>query len=646
MRALAASALILSLSGLAFPATLNVPGDHATIQGAIAAAGTGDTVMVHPGTYLECLVFMGKAVTVKSAQGPGVTVIDGLQAGSVVTFKSGEGSKSILDGFTITNGSGTLHSAWQEPVGGGIFIDNDSNPTLLDNVITGNTLTTGAQNFGGGIYCGNSSPLISGNTITENHVLTGGGGMVLEYSNATVEGNTITLNTAETLGGGIYCFGFSSPTITNNVISENAAVQSCAGGLYMAFDCSGVVENNTITNNRAFHGAGVFCAENAGVTFSGNLISENECDTYGGGFYLIDDSPVIVGNTISLNRAAYGGGGMAVTYASTGSDPEVDGNLVVENRSGTDSGGGISIFRSSGTYSNNVIALNSSGSMGGGGIGCTHYASPVLRNNTVFRNRSKNQAGGIQIADHSTVQIINTLFREDEVTYWGPPEIGVGKSSVLTISHCDVAGGKALVKVATSGTLNWGPGMIDEDPRFADAESLDLHLTWTSPCINRGTDVGAPVVDMDGDLRPWMGTTDMGVDEFMETHPLEALNYYLSWNQGGQIKLGLSAGAGNAGRWYILLGSVSGNAPGLPLPGGHATLAVNWDAFTDQMLNYLYTPALVNFLGTLDWAGCRSATFDTLGPLPPSAQGLVLSLAFAVSNPWDFASNPVAIYIL
>ncbi|MCH9021473.1 MAG: hypothetical protein IID32_01760, partial [Planctomycetes bacterium] len=49
--------------------TINVPGDFATIQGAIDAAVNGDEVVVDPNTYYEIIDFLGKAITVRSASG-------------------------------------------------------------------------------------------------------------------------------------------------------------------------------------------------------------------------------------------------------------------------------------------------------------------------------------------------------------------------------------------------------------------------------------------------------------------------------------------------------------------------------------------------------------------------------------------------
>src|SRR5262245_1643542 len=83
---------------------IRVPADQPTIQAAIGAASNGDVVQVAPGTYIENVNFLGKAIRVTSEQGPEVTIIDGNQAGSVVTFASGETLQSVLNGFTVRNG--------------------------------------------------------------------------------------------------------------------------------------------------------------------------------------------------------------------------------------------------------------------------------------------------------------------------------------------------------------------------------------------------------------------------------------------------------------------------------------------------------------------------------------------------------------
>ena len=62
-----------------------------SIQDAIDGASDGDEIIVHPGTYYECIDFLGRAISLRSSDGPGVTTIDatGLND-TVVRCVSGE----------------------------------------------------------------------------------------------------------------------------------------------------------------------------------------------------------------------------------------------------------------------------------------------------------------------------------------------------------------------------------------------------------------------------------------------------------------------------------------------------------------------------------------------------------------------------
>ena len=87
--------ILICVPTTSLSATLKVPSQYPTIQAAIGAAANGDTVLVEPGTYVENINFIGKAITVKADKGPLVTVIDGKNPtnpdyGSVVSFRSGE----------------------------------------------------------------------------------------------------------------------------------------------------------------------------------------------------------------------------------------------------------------------------------------------------------------------------------------------------------------------------------------------------------------------------------------------------------------------------------------------------------------------------------------------------------------------------
>ena len=207
MRGIVLFTIFISFQSVIFSAVIKVPGDYPTIQDAIDAAVAGDTVLVAPGTYVENIDFKGKGITVKGDQGAGVTIIDGNQAGSVVTCKSGEDEKSVLEGFTITNGSGTL-----------VYL---------------------GYYFGGGMYNEHSNPTVTNCIFTGNSAEFGGGMLNMEHGNAKVMNCTFTGNSAWA-GGGMYN-GQSSPMVTNCTFADNSA-NDFGGGMYNSSS------NPTVTN--------------------------------------------------------------------------------------------------------------------------------------------------------------------------------------------------------------------------------------------------------------------------------------------------------------------------------------------------------------------------------------------------------------
>jgi len=115
-------------------------------------------------------------------------------------------------------------------------------------------------------------------------------------------------------------------------------------------------------------------------------------------------------------------------------------------------------------------------------------------------------------------------------------------------------------------------------------------------------------------------------------------------SSGGTVNFFLDAGAANAGRSYYLVGGVSGTDPGTLLPGGQATIPINRDWFTDYVLAHLNTPLFTDFQSLLDGSGCGSAQLNA--PPAPTWIGTTIHFAFALSGPWDFASNAVAVTVV
>ncbi len=253
--------ITVSLTAVAFIAPsatiINIPDDYPTIQQGIDASTDGDTVLVHPGTYVENINFNGHNIVLGSlflTTGDTAyieqTIIDGDLAGSVVTFANGEDNTTIIQGFTIQRGlalnGGGISSTNSSPIiSNNMIRNNASYYTIMgtgqgggvycldySGVIFENSINNNVSEWGGGIYCANSQCSIFGNIVHDNIASghdewdsAGGGGLLLWECNALVVGNSFFHNAAyaglEPAYGGAAAFFYSTTTTVNNTVFQN-----------------------------------------------------------------------------------------------------------------------------------------------------------------------------------------------------------------------------------------------------------------------------------------------------------------------------------------------------------------------------------------------------------------------------------------
>ncbi|MCK5694936.1 MAG: right-handed parallel beta-helix repeat-containing protein, partial [Bacteroidales bacterium] len=263
-----------------------------TIQFAIDQVSDGGTIHVADGTYTgsenKNINFGGKAITVKSQNGPNNCIIDCEGDGQGFYFYGWEGADSVVAGFTITSGQATY--------GGGIYCAYSS-PTIKNCIITGNN----GETHGGGIYIAVASPVIE-NCVISGNTSGNGGGVFCHWSSlATIANCTISDNVVTYWGGGIYCSNDSSPTIrgcsiranmsgyggggiacfssasiTNCIISENSSEFSDGGGICIrGFSTSVNITDCTISKNTANYGGGISCTHDASATLTNSILWNN-----------------------------------------------------------------------------------------------------------------------------------------------------------------------------------------------------------------------------------------------------------------------------------------------------------------------------------------------------------------------------------
>ena len=221
-------------------------GDYPTIQAAIDTASDGDVVVVAPGIYRgdgnRDIDYKGKAITVRSENGPESCVID-CQGGRYnhhrgFNFHDGEGNDSILQGFTVINGRSSY--------GGAIFC-MDSNPVIKGCILLNNSC--GGEGNGGGIGLLRTSNALVIDCVMIANYAEYGGGVACMRGDAKIINSLIVDNYADGHGGGIASGWNNTVKIVNCTIIENYA-RNWGGGLICTWDTDVEAVNCIIRDNR------------------------------------------------------------------------------------------------------------------------------------------------------------------------------------------------------------------------------------------------------------------------------------------------------------------------------------------------------------------------------------------------------------
>lgn len=498
-----------------------------TIQAAIKTAKNGDQVWVAKGTYISTITLKNGVALYGGFAGnesrfsqrkPSInaTIIDGNMKGSVVTIPSGCGSKTVIDGFVIRRGSGTA-----------IKRDIDADNYTIDR-------------FGGGIYCKNSSPVISNNRITDNRVEIGKDSIY--YWGAVA-------------GGGIYCQQ-GSPKISGNYIGGNSCYKygegtGTGGGIYCS-DCTVTLSDNEIVSNYSNEdGGGLFCI-NSNATISGNAVHANKTELAGAGINIANDGDcrvVISDNEIYDNQsewpAGYGSSGSGGGIYAYGNDIEITDNDIHDNVSPYQ-GGGICIDGTDITITCNRVAGNSSyyfdeeygDTPEGNGGGICVNGGAVLANNLIVNNRAVN-GGGLYISSFWMPNVGASVINNTIVMNTTD---GSGTGGGICIIECSPTVANNIVSACTSGIycstgtpslrnndvysngafnyqgVSVGAGDISKNPLFVSATGSDYHLKKTSPCCNVGYDtmIQDGWVDYYGQPRIYGRHVDIGAAEWQQ----------------------------------------------------------------------------------------------------------------------------------
>ena len=209
------------LPSAASAATINVPGQQATINAAIAAALPGDTILVAPGIYTEN-VLVNKSVTLAGGGGATIEAVNWMDPALEVTANN-----ALVSGFTVT---GSWVNEIAVTAANGVTID-------AVNVVDGASFYMAY-----GIWVDRSaSTIVSGSTVN----ISGGPGIVM---------------TSTRLG-----------TVINNTVSGAGGAD--AAGIWIWESANTAVSGNTVSGPGVASIIGLLVQESGGTTVTGNTLS-------------------------------------------------------------------------------------------------------------------------------------------------------------------------------------------------------------------------------------------------------------------------------------------------------------------------------------------------------------------------------------
>ncbi|QEC42944.1 T9SS type A sorting domain-containing protein [Pseudobacter ginsenosidimutans] len=195
-----------------------------------------------------------------------ITILKGKTAHVIWCNNRGVTNAFILDGFTITGGTGMVSTS-----GGGMYIVYDS-PLFRNCTITGNKTTGSAK--GGGAWCQIGSPVFI-NCVFSNNEAAGGGGIASDEAyvtliNCVISGN-VSRNTVG--GGGLYMStggNLGSLTMVNCTVSGNRTPGS--GGGFRLFGIPANISNSIFYGNHSDYGSTISVTKPATTTLTNCIV--------------------------------------------------------------------------------------------------------------------------------------------------------------------------------------------------------------------------------------------------------------------------------------------------------------------------------------------------------------------------------------
>jgi len=295
--------LILTTGSDMQAATRRVPQDYTTIQAAVTACASGDTVLIADGTYTGVgnrdITFPAiDSITIRSVSGPGACIIDCDLQDQAFILRSPSPESATFEGLTIREGRLETTTWPCYGRGGGIF--SQSSDVIIDNCVFEDCVS--AQ-FGGAVGILGGSAKITNCSFSECLINPAGwgGALAVVQSDLTLIDCQFSGNRCTGFGGGAYLAGVRG-AVSRCRFDNNISTDGFGGGLSVN-ECSAAltISNCGFEANRAVEGSAIH-SDNSSSHFDSCSAAYNILVGGCGGMNIVGDSKPSLSNCIFFSN--------------------------------------------------------------------------------------------------------------------------------------------------------------------------------------------------------------------------------------------------------------------------------------------------------------------------------------------------------
>jgi len=463
------SVLALALLALATAApakTIRVDpdgnGDFPTIQAAIDAAQSGDTIVLEEGVYTGAgnrdIRFAPKTLTLSSRDPDSPAVV----------------ANTILDGAGVTRVIV-------------YYADDDEADSSARLILAGLTIRNGSDfGAGGAVWWEDASLEVINCTFENNKIDSWGGAVSCRDGRARFVGCTFTGNTSNIMHGGAI-HGDNS-----QIDLARCSFEANNGSALETFDCQVTVTQCDFQGNQgrdggAIHSRADLDPASSSLAVTRCTFSTNSASGSGGALHIFALRATVDACTFETNTADRGG---AIYNDRAG--PTISSCLFVGNTA-PNTGGAI------------LNAYSSSPDL----INCTFVANDAPKGGAVV-----SLGGGNLLLSHSILW--NNTAREGPSLYLGRDPWSNPTTATATIEYCDVERDRDSTFVESGCDIRWGSGNLGAEPFFIAPSRGDYRFSADSPTIDAGDPKYTPATgqtDLDGRQRRLGSAVDLGAFE-------------------------------------------------------------------------------------------------------------------------------------